>query len=1177
MSPLGLNGPTSFQFSPLLSNQNHAHNVSGVESQPRYLSFVSCHTKSEAEHTATSLSGSPVRTMGSRSGAGLAERRLCVLDMKPFWSKMQAHAKDRRRDYSNQEDETVRIVLDPKDVMDNHAMPLLNTNPQYSKGITGSPQRYKSAIKTETKTLIQESESTLSLEERLRRERQRLSSSGVTQFAWGRYKVKTYPCDVECREKEQSRERHEEPPSPRGSRGPYPEDIPSLHNSPSKPHGGQTKLETKSQHSTVKSETMNDQRYNLRLIIPLQGNVYVQDGVGPNASPIRLLYDKNMLDDIPPVTTTTTIAGPSSPSRQTRSTGSVVGRDMSAIDPQLSPDGTMVAFVVSGEIHVMSCSTLITNEDEEDQDASADMQRVEEYEDVDGRHDMDSGRRTTDSTFVNAESGPRRPTQITFGAIIDEGNDQGLTSTYITESVKTEGIETLQKRFGRSITHGLADFVAQEEMDRYRGFWWDPQSKGILFARVDESNVPPYRIVHQGKDGVGEEPNYEDHRYPFAGEANPKVILGYVPVDRTSILGEQDDSDESSDPQDVGYSAASRRKRRKNLETENTAMDVAARSNWLKVNWFHPPPEASEYLARVHWLPNDCACLQWQDRRQSLLILTRINVRSGESTEFLREKSNIWINLHHMFKVLPHPIHPDECSSTKEAGTERTSTNSFPPGSFSFLFASERTGYCHLYLYTYIPPDGTSQEKTPATLLRAVSSGEWIIESIVGVDMKNNTVYVTGTFDSPLERHLYALPLLSITPSEYNNLSGTNTDLGGSSVRRGLKQVISSLSGVGSGKSGRQHYAYDFSTAIDASQPPNPLRLTEESGMHSVVMDQGCNFVVDTSSDLCRPTIVQVFSLPSFGPFVNKNSKLKNKMNLLFIPFNALFDLKAIESKSNNTPLYPPPEIISFPTSDGTEVLYAALYRPNSKVHGPGPYPLITSVYGGPHVQRVNRSWCQCADMRIQRLCALGFAVLKCDNRGSARRGLAFECALRHNLGRIEVLDQVTAVRFLVSKRIADSSRVGIYGWSYGGYLAAMCLCRAPDVFQVAVAGAPVTSWDGYDTHYTERYMGLPNENISGYHESALFEHTPNMRGKLMIIHGLIDENVHFRHTARLINRLIASGKDYDLLMFPDERHSPRKLRDRIYMEKRISDCFVKHLLGEVKVLAKERKMPGYL
>ena len=100
-----------------------------------------------------------------------------------------------------------------------------------------------------------------------------------------------------------------------------------------------------------------------------------------------------------------------------------------------------------------------------------------------------------------------------------------------------------------------------------------------------------------------------------------------------------------------------------------------------------------------------------------------------------------------------------------------------------------------------------------------------------------------------------------------------------------------------------------------------------------------------------------------------------------------------------------------------------------------------------------------------------------------------------------------------------------------------------------------------YDSIYTERYMGLPSDNAEGYRESAVFDHVANMRGRLMIVHGLIDENVHFRHTTRLINKLIAAGKDYDLLIFPDERHSPRRLRDRIYMEQRISDYLVTHLM----------------
>ena len=126
--------------------------------------------------------------------------------------------------------------------------------------------------------------------------------------------------------------------------------------------------------------------------------------------------------------------------------------------------------------------------------------------------------------------------------------------------------------------------------------------------------------------------------------------------------------------------------------------------------------------------------------------------------------------------------------------------------------------------------------------------------------------------------------------------------------------------------------------------------------------------------------------------------------------------------------------------------------------------------------------------------------------------------------------------------------------------MAAMALARAPDVFQVGVAGAPVTSWDGYDTHYTERYMGTPAENAEGYARSAVMTHVDNIQGALLLVHGLIDENVHFRHTARLINALIRAQKHYELLLFPDERHMPRRKDDLVYMEQQIRDFVLAHL-----------------
>jgi len=245
-----------------------------------------------------------------------------------------------------------------------------------------------------------------------------------------------------------------------------------------------------------------------------------------------------------------------------------------------------------------------------------------------------------------------------------------------------------------------------------------------------------------------------------------------------------------------------------------------------------------------------------------------------------------------------------------------------------------------------------------------------------------------------------------------------------------------------------------------------------------------------------------------------------------------------------------PPELRTITADDGAE-LHAGVYRPD----GEGPFPLVVWVYGGPHVQQVTRSWGPTVAMRAQLLRQEGVAVAVVDNRGSWNRGLAFEGTLRHRLGTVEVDDQVALVEALVADGTADPDRVGIYGWSYGGYLSALCLARRPDVFRAACAGAPVTGWDGYDTHYTERYLGTPQANPEGYRQASVLTHAEGLRDRhLLLVHGLIDENVHFRHTARLVQALVEADIDHRLLLYPAERHLPRREADRTSMEHRILD-----------------------
>ncbi|MCY4392879.1 MAG: S9 family peptidase [Chloroflexi bacterium] len=252
-----------------------------------------------------------------------------------------------------------------------------------------------------------------------------------------------------------------------------------------------------------------------------------------------------------------------------------------------------------------------------------------------------------------------------------------------------------------------------------------------------------------------------------------------------------------------------------------------------------------------------------------------------------------------------------------------------------------------------------------------------------------------------------------------------------------------------------------------------------------------------------------------------------------------------------------PPELRLLSAADGTP-MFGTLYRPE----GAGPHPLVVSVYGGPHAQRVLDDWALTVDLRAQYLAQAGFAVVAVDNRGSANRGLAYEAHLHRRMGTVEVEDQVAAVEQLVEEGIADPERVGIYGWSYGGYMTCMSLMRAPEVFRVGVAGAPVVDWDGYDTGYTERYMSTPHGNPEGYREGAVTTHVEGLAGKLLLVHGMVDENVHFRHTARLITALTAAQKPYDIQIFPEERHMPRDAAGLEYMERRLVLYFEEHLLG---------------
>ncbi len=328
-----------------------------------------------------------------------------------------------------------------------------------------------------------------------------------------------------------------------------------------------------------------------------------------------------------------------------------------------------------------------------------------------------------------------------------------------------------------------------------------------------------------------------------------------------------------------------------------------------------------------------------------------------------------------------------------------------------------------------------------------------------------------------------------------------------------------------------------FRVSLEGGEPE---QLTSEPGTHGVVIAPDFSSFVDVWDNREHPPSITVRNMQG-APQRVIHEAMPNDLDV------------------------PPPELHQFRTSDGVE-LQAAVYRPHShppgagEGQGGGRAPVVVSVYGGPGPQMVNDSWTQTVDLRAQWLAQNGFVVLKVDNRGSARRGLAFEAPIARRMGQVEVRDQVEGVRWLGSLGFADTSRVGIYGWSYGGYMTLMALLTAPNIFKAGIAGAPVTFYEGYDTAYTEKYMGTPQENPEGYRLGSPLTYADQLRAPLLVVHGMIDENVHFRHTARLMQALIDAGRPFESLIYPNERHMPRSDKDRVDMERRLLEFFQRNL-----------------
>lgn len=294
------------------------------------------------------------------------------------------------------------------------------------------------------------------------------------------------------------------------------------------------------------------------------------------------------------------------------------------------------------------------------------------------------------------------------------------------------------------------------------------------------------------------------------------------------------------------------------------------------------------------------------------------------------------------------------------------------------------------------------------------------------------------------------------------------------------------------------------------------VRISTEPGTHDGEFDPTFKLYVDTYSRAGVPPVQTLRRADGrLVRTVADNAKLKARI--------AALGLRA-------------PEFVTIKTPDGVE-LNAWIIKP--KGFDPARrYPLLMNVYGGPGSQTVRDAWGGANYLWHQMLAQSGYLVASVDNRGTGARGARFMKMTYLHLGRYEAMDQIATARWFAGQPFVEPDRIGIWGWSYGGYVSALSMFRGGGVFKTALVVAPVTDWRLYDTIYTERFMRTPQENADGYSESAPLAYADSLRGNLLLVHGTGDDNVHFQNTERLVQRLEAANKQFDLRIYPSKTHS---------------------------------------
>ena len=311
-------------------------------------------------------------------------------------------------------------------------------------------------------------------------------------------------------------------------------------------------------------------------------------------------------------------------------------------------------------------------------------------------------------------------------------------------------------------------------------------------------------------------------------------------------------------------------------------------------------------------------------------------------------------------------------------------------------------------------------------------------------------------------------------------------------------------------------------------------KITKNAGTHSISMNSDATKFIDIFSSTKTPRETRIIDV--YGEILKVIHQSKNPLEEY-----AIGDIKIEPLVKGNTVYY-------------QRIVYPPSFDPNKK------YPAIVYLYGGPHSQQISNRWLGGARMEFLYWAQQGYIVYTIDNRGSANRGFEFESAVHRQLGTLEMEDQLSGINYLKNLPYIDKNRLGIHGWSFGGFMTTSMMSRNPGIFKVGVAGGPVIDWDYYEVMYTERYMDTPEENPEGYEKANLLNYVNDLEGRLLMIHGTDDDVVLWQHSMLYIQKAVDNNVlNLDYYIYPNHKHNVRG-KDREHLIGKISQYLFEHL-----------------